>query len=130
MSNVANSTAVIAAHAALGGAVVPLAAALVALGWPYLSRSSIHARRLAGTLPVVPRRLGGRWVVYATDAAPLFEREEPVVGSSPAASSRRGPGRPRKFARGNAPESLSHFSAAVTNREVLHPTSMIRGARS
>lgn len=92
-----NPAALTAATAAIGGACVPLAEALRKLGWPYLSRSAIHARRLAGTLPVAPRQLGSRWVVYACDAARLFERsagaaEEPVV----LASQRRGPGRPRK----------------------------------
>jgi hypothetical protein len=92
-------SAVAAASAAIGGAVVPLGSALERLGWPYLSRSSIHARLLAGTLPVTPRRLGGRWVVYAMDAARLFEAGAPTSGELPVpAPSRRGPGRPRKVA--------------------------------
>lgn len=130
MSSVSNSTAVAAAHAALGGAVVPLAAALVALGWPYLSRSSIHSRRLAGTLPVMPRRLGGRWVVYAADAAQLFEREEPTASKPQAVSSRRGPGRPRKLARGNALESAAGSAATAAERVKVLAASRIGGERS
>jgi hypothetical protein len=92
--------AIAAAVEALGGSVVPLNSGLRRLGWPFLSRSAVHARRLAGTLPVAPKRLGCRWVIYARDAAPLFETgaavaEEPVTASQPPL--RRGPGRPRKL---------------------------------
>lgn len=91
------AAAIAAAVAAIGGVVAPLPQALQGLGWPYRSRSAIHARRVAGTLPVTPRRLGGRWVVYARDAARLFEAGSPHTDESPSvASSRRGPGRPRK----------------------------------
>lgn len=97
--SVPSPTALAAATAAIGGACAPLNLALRGLGWPYLSRSAIHARRVAGTLPVMPKRLGGRWVIYARDAAELFEiRTPPVDESSPVASPRRGPGRPRKRA--------------------------------
>lgn len=92
-------TAIAAATAAIGGAVVPLPLALQGLGWPYLSRSAIHARRIAGTLPVRPKRLGGRWVVYARDVARLFEVDPLQTDESPPAPPpRRGPGRPRKLA--------------------------------
>lgn len=87
--------AIAAATAALGGSVVPLNRALRDLGWPYLSRASIHARRLAGTLPVTPRRLGSRWVVFARDAATLFEPEL-VMFDERVPPPRRRPGRPRK----------------------------------
>lgn len=89
------STALAAAAEAIGGVCAPLNRALRGLGWPYMSRSAIHARRVAGTLPVVTRQLGGRWVVYAKDAACLFETGE-MVEDEPAAPVRRGPGRPRK----------------------------------
>jgi len=127
MSSAPSPTAVAAAHAALGGAVVPLATALVAIGWPYLSRSAIHARRVAGTLPVMPRRLGGRWVVYAVDAAPLFAREEPKTATLFAAPAHRGPGRPRKRARGTDVESASGYIATAREREVVRSGSMIGG---
>lgn len=96
MSNPSLS-ALAAATTAIGGACAPLNRALRGLGWPYLSRSSIHARRVAGTLPVVTRQLGGRWVVYASDAARLFETAD-AIDEAPAMAVRRGPGRPRKCA--------------------------------
>lgn len=100
-------TPLAAATAAIGGAVAPLPRALKGLGWPYLSRSAVHARRVAGTLPVTPRRLGGRWVVYARDAAQLFETGGPPVNESPPQTSpRRGPGRPRKLASTNIHNEL------------------------
>lgn len=92
-------TAIAAAVAAIGGVVAPLPRALQGLGWPYRSRSAIHARRVAGTLPITPRRLGGRWVVYARDVASLFEVDTPQTDEPPPATPpRRGPGRPRKLA--------------------------------
>lgn len=92
--------ALAAATEAIGGVCVPLAEALRRLGWPYRSRSAVHARRLSGTLPVVPRQLGSRWVVYACDAAKLFETGAAAIEEqrSTPASLRRGPGRPRKIA--------------------------------
>lgn len=97
------AAAVAAAAKAIGGIVAPLNRALRGLGWPYLSRSAIHARRIAGTLPVVPQRLGGRWVIYAKDAAPLFES---VAGGTEdevhTVATPRGLGRPRK----RTPEQL------------------------
>lgn len=89
--------AVAAATEVLGGSVVPLNRALRALGWPFLSRSAVHSRRLAGTLPVTPRQLGCRWVVFACDAARLFEGSAGAAGEPVALTpQRRGPGRPRK----------------------------------
>lgn len=96
MSNPSPS-ALAAAAAAIGGACAPLNRALRGLGWPYLSRSAVHARRVAGTLPVVTRQLGGRWVVYASDAARLFEAAD-AIEKAPATPAHRGPGRPRKVA--------------------------------
>lgn len=104
MSATPSPTAVAAAHAALGGAVSPLSAALVALGWPYLSRSAVHARRISGTLPVAPRRIGGRWFVFAVDAAPLFEGDGPSTTEVPTTAAHRGPGRPRKVTHAAAVE--------------------------
>lgn len=101
-------TAIAAAVAAIGGVVAPLPRALEGLGWPYRSRSAIHSRRIAGTLPVTPRRLGGRWVIYASDAARLFEVAPLQTDESPpAAPSRRGPGRPRKRASAPLPDAYA-----------------------
>lgn len=102
--SVPTPAAITAAAKAIGGIVAPLSRALRGLGWPYMSRSAIHARRVAGTLPVTPRRLGRRWVMYAKDVATLFERaaggtEDEVHLLAP----RRGPGRPRKIARDQQP---------------------------
>lgn len=101
---VSTPAAIAAAAEAIGGIVSPLRRALRGLGWPYLSRSAIHSRRVAGTLPIVPQRLGGRWVVYAKDAAPLFEgvaggTDDEVRSLVP----HRGPGRPRRVAREERP---------------------------
>lgn len=102
--SVPTPAAITAAAKAIGGIVAPLNRALRGLGWPYMSRSAIHARRVAGTLPVVPRQLGRRWVVYAQDAAPMFER---VTGGTDdearSLAPHRGPGRPRKIAREQQP---------------------------
>jgi len=101
--SVATPAAIAAATEAIGGVVAPLNRALRGLGWPYMSRSAIHARRVAGTLPVAPRRLGRRWVVYARDAAPMFEG---VAGDSDEMCSlvpHRRPGRPRKRTPGQLP---------------------------
>jgi hypothetical protein len=105
--SVSTPAAVTAAAEAIGGLVAPLNRALRGLGWPYLSRSAIHARRIAGTLPVVPQRLGGRWVVYAKDVARMFEDVTSAASGSnnepPAVVPHRGPGRPRKVAREQQP---------------------------
>jgi hypothetical protein len=130
MSDVSNATAVAAATETIGGACVPLTKALTRLGWPFLSRSSIHARRVAGTLPVMPRRLGGRWVVYAVDAAPLFAREQPKAGTLIAVPAHRGHGRPRKRSRGTELESVPGFTAPATDRELVHSGSMVGGNQS
>lgn len=109
-------TAIAAATAAIGGAVVPLPLALQGLGWPYLSRSAIHARRIAGTLPVMPKRLGGRWVIYARDAAELFEIREPQIDESPPPiQPRRRPGRPRKLASMSIHDELSPQAARAAH---------------
>lgn len=130
MSDVSSPTAVAAATEAIGGACVPLTKALTRLGWPFLSRSAIHARRVAGTLPVMPRRLGARWVVYAVDAAPLFAREDPKTATLFAVPAHRGPGRPRKRAWGTELESAPGFTGTATKREVVHSGSMIGGNQS
>lgn len=101
-------TAIAAAVAAIGGVVAPLPRALQGLGWPYRSRSAIHARRVAGTLPITPRRLGGRWVVYARDVATLFEVDTPQIDESPPpVLPRCGPGRPRKRASASIHDELT-----------------------
>ena len=130
MSDASSATAVAAATEAIVGACVPLTQALTRLGWPFLFRSAIHARRVAGTLPVMPRRLGGRWVVCAVDAVPLFAREEPKTGTLFSLPTHRGPGRPRKPARRTELESAPRCMATATEREVVHSGSMIGGNQS
>ena len=87
--------AVAAAIAVLGGALVPLNLGIKRLGLD-INRRAIHARRLAGTLPVKPTQIGRNWFVTAGEAAVLFRTDSaPTALPPPAPPLRRGPGRPR-----------------------------------
>ena len=87
--------ALAAAISVLGGAVVPLNVAIQRLGLT-INRRAVHARRLAGTLPVEPTQIGRNWFVTAGAAAVLFRASgaEPEL-PPPATPTHRGPGRPR-----------------------------------
>lgn len=87
--------ALAAAISVLGGAVVPLNVAIRRLGLK-INRRAVHARRLAGTLPVEPTQIGRNWFVTAGAAAVLFRAGNAAPAMPPPAPSpRRGPGRPR-----------------------------------
>lgn len=90
-----------AAVAILGGPLVPVNDAAKRLFWPCQSKSSIHHRILAGTLPLPPRRVAGRWFIAAADlavqlATPTEHGRLDVQTHVPSAAPHRGPGRPRK----------------------------------
>lgn len=87
--------ALAAAISVLGGAVVPLNVGMKRLGLT-INRRAVHARRVAGTLPVEPTQIGRNWFITAGAAAALFRagNAAPVM-SPPAPSPHRGPGRPR-----------------------------------
>ena len=95
------------AIALLGAPAVPLRVAAKRLQWPCQSRAALAHRLVAGTLPLPPRRLSGRWFVLAADLAVQLSEPtafgHPDVQSestpAPAVTSRR-PGRPRKLAGG------------------------------
>jgi len=89
--------AIAAAIAVLGGAIVPINQAIKRLGL-HINRRAVHARRVAGTLPVEPTKIGEKWFITAGAAAVLFRTGTalPVsVTPLPAPPPRRGPGRPR-----------------------------------
>lgn len=85
--------ALAAAISVLGGAVVPLNVAIRRLGLT-INRRAVHARRLAGTLPVEPTQYGRNWFVTAGAAAVLF-RASGAELPPPGTPTHRGPGRPR-----------------------------------
>lgn len=100
-----SSAALAAALTLLGAPAVPLRAAADRLGWPCRSHAALAHRLSAGTLPVRPRKLSGRWFVLAADLAVqlayphTFGLPEGQNESARTASQRR-PGRPRKLAGG------------------------------
>ena len=93
-----------AAIALLGAPAVPLRAAAERLAWPCQSKPALHRRLVAGTLPLPPRRLSGRWFVLAVDLAvqlsdpEAFGRSDVQIESAAPAAAPRRPGRPRKQA--------------------------------
>lgn len=91
----------------LGGPAAPLRIAAKRLHWPCVSRAALHNRLAAGTLPVRPRKLGGRWYVLAADLAiqladPAAFGRLDVQAHVTQAPVKGGPGRPRKRAGGGA----------------------------
>jgi hypothetical protein len=87
--------ALAAAFAVLRGAIVPMLLGFQRLGFD-INRRAIHARLLAGTLPVQPVRMGRNWFITAGAAAALFRSGGVAPAAAlPPPSPRRGPGRPR-----------------------------------
>lgn len=88
--------ALVAAIQLLRGAIVPLNVAMERLGWRG-NRRAIHARLIAGTLPVRAEKHGRNWFVTAGAVADLLRSG--VAPSAPppppADPPRRRPGRPR-----------------------------------
>jgi len=95
MSNDSFDPALTAAINLLGGALAPLAPALKKIGWPGTNRAGIHRHLKAGTLPVVPEKIGDRWFVSAAAVASFLRGSTPPP-NAPQTPSRRRPGRPPK----------------------------------
>lgn len=90
-----------AALGLLGAPQVPVAEAATKLHWPCRTSAAIRNRISAGTLPLPPRRVGGRWYITAADLAWQLSGSEAggcidVETPAPSAAAPRRPGRPRK----------------------------------